>query len=123
MKLMGIYDIKDKCYHDLSGGQQQRVLLARAMCATKKVILLDEPVAGLDPVVTAELYELIASINKNMGITVIMVSHDMEATLKYASHILYISDETAFFGTKEEYMKSKGFEKLTAATNRSEGGF
>lgn len=71
MKLMGIYDIKDKCYHDLSGGQQQRVLLARAMCATKKVILLDEPVAGLDPVVTAELYELIASINKNMGITVI----------------------------------------------------
>ena len=123
MKLMGIYDIKDKCYHDLSGGQQQRVLLARAMCATKKVILLDEPVAGLDPVVTAELYELIASINKNMGITVIMVSHDMEATLKYASHILYISDETAFFGTKEEYMKSKGFEKLTAAANRSEGGF
>lgn len=101
MKLMGIYDIKDKCYHDLSGGQQQRVLLARAMCATKKVILLDEPVAGLDPVVTAELYELIASINKNMGITVIMVSHDMEATLKYASHILYISDETAFSEQKK----------------------
>lgn len=71
------------------------------MCATKKVILLDEPVAGLDPVVTAELYELIASINKNMGITVIMVSHDMEATLKYASHILYISDETAFSEQKK----------------------
>lgn len=107
IELMGISDIKDKCYNDLSGGQQQRVLLARAMCATKKVILLDEPVAGLDPVVTVELYELIEKINKEMGITVIMVSHDLEATKKYATHILHLANEQMYFCTKEEYV-SKG---------------
>lgn len=107
IKLMGLEKIKNKCYHDLSGGQQQRVLLARAMCATEKMILLDEPVAGLDPVVTGELYELIRRINKEMGITVIMVSHDMEATVKYASHILHLAHNGYFFGTKEEYMKTE----------------
>lgn len=106
MKLMGIEELKDKCYHDLSGGQQQRVLLARAMCATKKMILLDEPAAGLDPVVTTELYELIDRINKEMGITVIMVSHDMEATMKYSSHILCLAREQVFFGRKEDYLKT-----------------
>lgn len=107
MKLMGIFELRDKCYHDLSGGQQQRVLLARAMCATKKVILLDEPVSGLDPVVTNELYELIHKINREMGITVIMVSHDIEATLKYATHIIYLEKEHVFFGTKEAYLKTE----------------
>ncbi len=107
MDLMGILPIKNKCYHDLSGGQQQRVLLARAMCATKKVILLDEPVAGLDPIVTTELYELISKINHDYGITVIMVSHDMEATTKYASHILHLSHKQIFYGPKEEYLKTK----------------
>ena len=106
MRLMGIEGLKNKCYNDLSGGQQQRVLLARAMCATKKAILLDEPATGLDPIATAEFYELINRINKEMGITVIMVSHDMEATIKYASHILYLSQDKVFYGTKEEYLES-----------------
>ena len=115
MRLMGIEELKDKCYHDLSGGQQQRVLLARAMCATKKVILLDEPVAGLDPAATSELYELIDRINKEMGITVIMVSHDMEATVKYASHILCLAGEQVFFGKKEDYLKTDdGIRYMTA---------
>lgn len=107
LEMMGIKDLKDKCYHDLSGGQQQRVLLARAMCATKKLILLDEPVTGLDPIATSELYELIKHINNDHKITVIMVSHDMEATLKYASHILHLSHESMFFGTREEYLESE----------------
>ena len=107
MRLMGIENLKNKCYNDLSGGQQQRVLLARAMCATKKVILLDEPATGLDPIVTAEFYELISKINKDMGIPVIMVSHDMEATLKYASHIMYLSQNNVFYGTKEAYLTSE----------------
>ena len=107
LELMGISHLKNKCYHDLSGGQQQRVLLARAMCATKKLILLDEPAAGLDPIVTVELYELIARINKEMGITVIMVSHDMDAMSKYATHILHLSHKQLFYGTKEEYMNTK----------------
>ena len=77
LRKMGIENLKNCCYRELSGGQQQRVLLARALCATKKVILLDEPVAGLDPVVTQSLYELIRQINEDMGITVVMVSHDI----------------------------------------------
>jgi len=81
------------------------VLLARALCATRKVLLLDEPVSGLDPKVTAEMYRLIEQLNREDGITIIMISHDIKAAITYASHILHISD-TTFFGTKEDYLKS-----------------
>lgn len=101
---MGITDLKNRCYRELSGGQQQRVLLARALCATKKILLLDEPVSGLDPLVTAEMYELIKSLNDE-GITIIMISHDAEATLDYSSHILRIGSPI-FYGTTEEYLDS-----------------
>lgn len=102
---MGISTLKDACYRDLSGGQQQRVLLARALCATKKMILLDEPVAGLDPKVTQELYALIDSINKQ-GITVIMVSHDIQSATRYAKHILHLRHTQLFYGTTQEYCQS-----------------
>lgn len=102
---VGITDLTKRCYRELSGGQQQRVLLARALCATKKLLLLDEPVSGLDPRVTAEMYALIQSLNAQ-GITIIMISHDMNAAVKYASHILHIGDE-AFFGTTEAYLASE----------------
>lgn len=102
MERMGILQLKDRCYRELSGGQQQRTLLARALCATKKMLLLDEPVSGLDPKVTEEMYELIYSLYKDDGITIIMISHDMAAAEKYARHILHIG-EPVFFGTKEEY--------------------
>ena len=105
MEELDIWELKKKCYRNLSGGQQQRVLLARALCATSKVILLDEPVTGLDPKVTAEMYALIAELNRNDGITVIMISHDITAAVKYASHLLHIGD-TVFFGTKAEYLRS-----------------
>lgn len=111
MEKMGISDLKNICYRELSGGQQQRVLLARALCAAQKLLLLDEPVTGLDPKVTAEMYSLIESLNKNDGITIIMISHDVNAALKYASHILHIGNDV-FFGTKQEYLESdiiKGF--------------
>ena len=93
--------------NNLSGGQQQRVLLARALCATKKVILLDEPAAGLDPVVTQNLYELIRQINEDMGITIIMVSHDIHAAVQYAKHILHLCHSQLFFGTTEDYRNSE----------------
>ena len=105
IRKMGIEPLMRRCYRELSGGQQQRVLLARALCATQKILLLDEPVSGLDPRVTAEMYELIESLNRDDGITIIMISHDIEAALRYADHILHIG-KTIFFGTKEDYLQS-----------------
>ncbi|MBP5153601.1 MAG: ABC transporter ATP-binding protein [Lachnospiraceae bacterium] len=112
MEEMDILSLADSCYRDLSGGQQQRVLLARALCATEKLILLDEPVSGLDPRVTAEMYELIRRINRESGITVIMISHDITAALKYASHILHIGT-SVFFGTAAQYRESAAGRFLT----------
>jgi zinc transport system ATP-binding protein len=88
MRLLEIHDLKNRCYRELSGGQQRRVLLARALCAAEKLLVLDEPMAGLDPLISAELYKLLKNINQETGITIIMVSHDIEASKKYASHIL-----------------------------------
>ena len=105
MEKMQITRLARRCYRELSGGQQQRVLLARALCATQKMLLLDEPVSGLDPKVTAEMYTLIEKLNREDGITVIMISHDITAAVKYASHILHIGD-TVFFGTRVDYLQS-----------------
>lgn len=107
MKKMGIEHLSNRCYRELSGGQQQRVLLARALCATVKLLLLDEPVSGLDPKVTADMYALIKDLNSKDGITVIMISHDISAALTYATHILYVG-KTIFFGTKQDYIKNVG---------------
>jgi zinc transport system ATP-binding protein len=105
MRRMAIEDLRDRCYRDLSGGQQQRVLLARALCAARKIILLDEPVSGLDPKVTAELYKLIEDLNRE-GVTIMMVSHDISTALRNATHILHIGSEM-FFGTRQEYLNSR----------------
>ncbi len=104
---LGVGELRNRCYRELSGGQQQRVLLARALCATKKLLLLDEPVAGLDPLVTQELYKLIESINRETGLTVVMVSHDVRSAVKYASHILHLSTEQVFFGKTKDYLQTK----------------
>lgn len=106
MKKLGIENMKSRCFRDLSGGQQQRVLLARALCAADRMLLLDEPATGLDPAATAEMYSIIKELNEKEKITIIMVSHDIEAAVKYASHILHLGSDMQFFGTKEEYVKS-----------------
>lgn len=108
IRKMGMENLESRCYRELSGGQQQRVLLARALCATQKLILLDEPVAGLDIKATEEMYSLIERLNREDRITVIMISHDIAAAKKYASHILHIGGNH-FFGSKEEYIKSGDF--------------
>ncbi|SDB08094.1 metal ABC transporter ATP-binding protein [Butyrivibrio sp. INlla16] len=105
MEKLGITELADRCYRELSGGQQQRVLLARALCAAGKILLLDEPVSGLDPQITGEMYELISKLNVD-GMTIIMISHDIQAAIRYASHILYMSDDI-FFGTAGEFMASE----------------
>ena len=104
MEKMQIIHLEKRCYRELSGGQQQRVLLARALCATRKILLLDEPTAGLDPKVTKEMYQLIYELNQRDKLTIVMISHDLRAALTYSSHILH-TGKHVFFGTKEEYIR------------------
>ena len=113
MERMNITALANRCYRELSGGQQQRVLLARALCATRKLLLLDEPVSGLDPKVTLEMYQLIQDLNRKEGITIIMISHDLEASLRYASHILHVG-HNVFFGTVDEYLSSSASQGFVA---------
>ena len=105
MERVHIGGLKHKSYRELSGGQKQRVLLARALCAANDMLVLDEPVTGLDPKVTLEMYDLIADLN-HLGITIIMISHDLDAAMKYSSHILHI-DKKLFFGPTRDYQSSK----------------
>ena len=118
MERMGVTAFARRCYRELSGGQQQRVLLARALCATQKILLLDEPVTGLDPKVTAEMYELIARLNRE-GVTVIMISHDITAAVQCASHILHVGHEI-FFGTVEAYRRSELAKRFLDAKGEDE---
>ena len=113
MRRMDIWELKKVCYRNLSGGQQQRVLLARALCASSKLLVLDEPVTGLDPRVTAEFYQLIRDLNRE-GLTIIMVSHDIHAAVRYASHILHVEKEKSFIGTTKEYIRSDSWKELGA---------
>ena len=105
MKKLQITHLSKRCYRELSGGQQQRVLLARALCATRKILLLDEPVSGLDPQMTEEMYRLIEKINREDKITIIMISHDIRGAMEYASHILQIGQEV-IFESKENYLRA-----------------
>ena len=117
MARMGIDRLAKRCYRELSGGQQQRVLLARAFCATGDLILLDEPIAGLDPMAMTEMYRMIADLNRE-GVAVVMVSHDVSAAVNYATHILHMSKTTTFFGTTEEYLATPVGQQFA----RREGG-
>ena len=119
LKKLEAWDLKDKTFRNLSGGQKQRVLLARAMCATSKMILLDEPVAGLDPKVTEELYSLVKKLNDE-GITIIMISHDISTAVQYSSHILHLGHKQLFFGKTEDYVESDAYKYLTTVEEGEE---
>lgn len=113
MQRMNIENLAGSCYRELSGGQQQRVLLARAFCAASKMMILDEPVTGLDPMAAAEMYNLVSRLNEE-GMTVIMISHDVQEALQRATHILHLGKKT-FFGTREEYIVQEKAELSVAA--------
>lgn len=106
LSMLGISSLENSCYRELSGGMQQRVLLCRALCATQKMLLLDEPAASLDPVVRREMYGILKEINRDMGIAVVMVSHDVQSAAEHAGHILHLSNRQIFFGTTDEYLRS-----------------
>ena len=103
---LGILELKDACYRDLSGGQQQRVLLARALCAASQLLILDEPITGLDPAAAQDLYRTLAYLNKTEGIAIVMVTHDIENALRYGDYILHAGQGQHFFGTVEAYLHS-----------------
>lgn len=112
METMKISDIRNKSFNELSGGQQQRVLLARALCATDRLLLLDEPTAGLDPFVTEDMYRLIEHLNSEHGVTVIMVTHDIKSAVKYANKILCMEHDGDFFGTTQEYLNTPAAKRI-----------
>ncbi len=113
IKSLSLEKIAEKSFSELSGGQQQRVLLARALCAAKNLLVLDEPVTGLDPLVTEELYSIIKKLNTEQNIAVLMVSHDVQRAVNSASHILHMNREPLFFGTAEEYKKTEHYSTLS----------
>ena len=118
LQLFGIWDIKDQSYRTLSGGQQQRVLLARAMCSTKKILLLDEPVTGLDPLAVKDFYKIMKKINKEQNITIIMVSHSISDAVNEANKILHLGEDCSyFFGTPEEYTRSDFGKRFLGGSN------
>jgi zinc transport system ATP-binding protein len=106
LERLGIADLRRRSYRELSGGQQQRTLIARSLCAARKLIILDEPAAGLDPLIGAGLYDLLETINREKGITVIMVSQDIDKALDHAGLILHVKNEQLFFGGAEDYRRS-----------------
>ena len=107
MKKMNILEYRKKCYKELSGGQQQRVLIARALCAAGGLLILDEPVTGLDPNATMELYESLEKLNKTDKMTIIMVSHDIKNVVEQASMILHINNDEYFYGDVNQYIYSE----------------
>lgn len=118
MHRLGICELRRRSYRTLSGGQQQRVLLARALCATQKMLLLDEPVTGLDPGVSAEFYDIIRELNQQDSIAVIMVSHDIANGLKDAKHILYLDENTQYYAGAEEFRHSEIYAALEKDLHR-----
>lgn len=106
MEKLGIGHLQKHCYRELSGGQQQRVLIARALCATDKMLILDEPITGLDPSAMQEFYQLIKHLNEKEQVTILMVSHDIHTVVTQANKILHLQQHVLFYGSTQVYKKS-----------------
>lgn len=130
---LGITDLSDRCYRELSGGQQQRVLLARAFCAAGKLLLLDEPIAGLDPVAMKDMYSIISDMNRATGerplpghphlaggVAVVMVSHDIHTAVRFADHILHLGSHGAWFGTTADYLETPEGQEFAGCAEHKE---
>ncbi len=116
LELLEAASLYGRSFMDLSGGQKQRVLLARALCSAKKLLLMDEPTAGLDPIVARELYRLIEKINREKGIAVVMISHDVHTASQFATHILHLQQTPLYYGRTEDYMNTYHAQCLMGGT-------
>ena len=106
LERLGIADLKKSCFRDLSGGQKQRALIARALCATDKLLILDEPITGLDPSAIQDFYNIIRKLNREEQVAILMVSHDMANIVRQAGKILHLQQKALFLGTVQDYLKS-----------------
>ena len=109
MRCMRICDLSKRPFSELSGGQQQRVLLARALCAAEKVLLLDEPVSGLDPHAAKDMYAAIKHLNRDHGTTIIMITHDLSAVSEYGTRVLHMCEDPTYYSSPAEFFKDSGF--------------
>ena len=107
MEKLGITQLANQCYRELSGGQQQRVLIARALCATRELLILDEPITGLDPMAIQDFYSMIRKLNREDKVAIIMVSHDLRKAVEEANKILHLQKQVLFYGPAHDYMNSK----------------
>ncbi len=107
LQTLDITELSKSCYCELSGGQQQRVMLARAICAAKRVLVLDEPTTGLDPKMTTEFFDLMQRMNQEEGVAIVMVTHDIHCATKYSKHILHLGEKTSFYGSCADYRESE----------------
>ena len=112
METLGIMPLKNHCYRELSGGQQQRVLIARALCATKSLLVLDEPITGLDPSAIQDFYGILRKLNQEEQVTVLMVSHDIQNVVSQANKILHLQQRVLFYGTVTQYRDSQAGRKF-----------
>jgi zinc transport system ATP-binding protein len=113
MERLGVSDLKNRRFGELSGGQQRRVVLARALCSAERLLILDEPVSGLDPDAAGDFYDIAEDLNRNSGMTIVMVSHDVGRSIADASKILHINENRQFFGTRGEYLQTDLGRKFT----------
>ena len=120
MRHLELENLASRSFGELSGGQQQRVLIARALCATESLLILDEPVTGLDPAVTRELYEILEKLNKKEHTAIVMVTHDIAGALPYADKVLHIGPQGYFFGTRREYCASEEGKRMLGTAFREE---
>ena len=107
MEKLGITQLANQCYRELSGGQQQRVLIARALCATRELLILDEPITGLDPMAIQDFYSMIRKLNREDKVAIIIVSHDLRNAVEEANKILHLQKQVLFYGPAHDYMNSK----------------
>jgi zinc transport system ATP-binding protein len=120
--LLGIESLRNRAFRELSGGEQRRTLLARALCAYRRLLVLDEPTAGLDPLVTDAVYALLQKINRERSVPIVMVSHDMKAAAFYANRILHVSHKQNFFGSPGDFCQSDVGKQFLKAANETQSG-
>ena len=103
LDLVGAAEFRHRRIGELSGGEQQRVMVGRALAGNPQLLLLDEPTSGIDYTASGKIYELLGQLNKNLGITVIMVSHDLDNATCSASHVACINRGLCYFGTSGDF--------------------